>query len=204
MSNNGQEIEAKFYVSRLDKITIRLQESRARLIQPRVLEMNFRFDLPDGSLRAAGRVLRLRQDTRAHLTYKSGGQISAGVLARQEIEMIVEDLEKARQFLEALGYQKSMYYEKYRTTYELDQTLVMLDEMPYGNFVEVEGETGEQIQAISTQLGLKWTAAIGAGYAALFETVRASLNLQFQDLSFGNFEGIQVTPNDLNVTAADK
>ena len=204
MSNSGQEREAKFYVSRLDKITFRLQELKAHLIQPRVLEMNFRFDLPDGSLRATGRVLRLRQDTEAHLTYKSEGQNNEGVLARQEIEMIVEDFDKARQFLEALGYQISMYYEKYRTTYELEHALIMLDEMPYGNFVEVEGETVEQIQAVSTQIGLKWTAAIGAGYTALFETVRKSLNLPFQDISFGNFEGINVTSDDLNVTAADK
>jgi adenylate cyclase class 2 len=97
-----------------------------------------------------------------------------------------------------------MYYEKYRTTYRLENVLVMLDEMPFGNFVEVEGETADQIRAISTQLDLEWTAAIGAGYTALFETVRKSLNLPFQDISFGNFEGINVTSDDLNVTAADK
>lgn len=204
MSNRGQEREAKFYVSRLDKITIRLQGLKAHLVQPRVLEMNFRFDLPDNSLRATGRVLRLRQDTEAHLTYKSRGQNNEGVLARQEIEMIVEDFDQARQFLEALGYQISMYYEKYRTTYELEHVLIMLDEMPFGNFVEVEGETVEQIQAVSTRLGLKWTAAIGSGYTALFENLRQKLNLPFFDISFENFGGIEVRPADVSVTAADE
>jgi adenylate cyclase class 2 len=204
MSHSGQEREAKFFVSGLEKFSMRLHELKAHLIQPRVLETNIRFDLPDGSLRASSRVLRLRQDTEAHLTYKSGGQNHEGVLARQEIEMIVEDFDKALQLLEGLGFQKSMYYEKYRTTYRLENVLVMLDEMPFGNFVEVEGETADQIRAISTQLDLEWTAAIGAGYTALFETVRKSLNLPFQDISFGNFEGINVTSDDLNVTAADK
>jgi adenylate cyclase class 2 len=118
--------------------------------------------------------------------------------------MVVEDFEKGRDFLEALGYQVSMIYEKYRATYELNETLVMLDEMPFGHFVEVEGETLEQIQDVSGQLGLDWSAAIGAGYTSLFENVKKSLKLPFRDLSFENFEGIKVTPGDLDAVVADE
>jgi adenylate cyclase class 2 len=204
MSHNGQEIEAKFYVSDLHKITTRLHELEARLIQSRQVEINLRFDLPDGSFRSTGRVLRLRQDTQARLTYKGDSHNRQGVLVRQEIEMVVEDFEKGRDFLEALGYQVSMIYEKYRATYELNETLVMLDEMPFGHFVEVEGETLEQIQDVSGQLGLDWSAAIGAGYTSLFENVKKSLKLPFRDLSFENFEGIKVTPGDLDAVVADE
>ncbi len=139
MSNKGQETEAKFYLLHLDSAAARLDALQARLVQPRVLETNLRFDLPDGSLTSTGRVLRLRRDTQARLTYKGAGQNKSGVLDRQEIEFIVEDDQKARQFLEALGYRKSMYYEKYRTTYELEEALIMLDELPYGSFLEIEG-----------------------------------------------------------------
>src|SRR5215216_2536213 len=154
MSNNGQETEVKFYVLRLDNSKTRLDELKARLIQSRVLETNLRFDLPDGSLRSSSRVLRLRRDTKARLTYKGAGQNNEGIVGRQEIEFVVEDFEKARQFLEALGYQQTMVYEKYRTTYELDHVSIMLDELPYGSFVEIEGETREQIQAVSKKLNL--------------------------------------------------
>ena len=119
-----QEIEAKFYVMDLKKIEACLQGLEARLIQPRILETNIRFDLPDGGLRSEGRVLRIRQDTEAKLTYKSGGTNEQGVLSRTEIEFVVEDFEKAKQFLEALGYQKLFYYEKYRTTYEFNFSTV--------------------------------------------------------------------------------
>jgi len=125
----------------LNKIHTQLQALKAHLIQPRILEKNIRFDLPDASLRAKGYVLRLRYDTEARLTCKSASENERGVLSRREIEFVVEDFEKAKQFLEALGYQKLVYYEKYRTTYKLNETLVMLDELPYGYFVEVEGET---------------------------------------------------------------
>src|SRR5215212_6792064 len=167
--SEGQETEVKLYVQDLKRIETSLNELGARLIQARVLEMNTRFDLPDAGLSAQKRVLRLRQDTAARLTYKSGNKSDQGVLSREEIEFVVEDFEKARQFLEALGYQKLLYYEKYRTTYELDNAFIMLDELPYGKFLEIEGETVEQIQAVSAKLDLTWDTAIGTSYTALFE-----------------------------------
>ncbi len=204
MSKNSQETEAKFYVARLDRMIARLDELHAPLVQPRVLETNLRFDLPDGSLTSTGRVLRLRHDTQARLTYKGAGQNKSGVLDRQEIEFIVEDEQKARQFLEALGYQKSMYYEKYRTTYELDDALIMLDELPYGTFLEIEGETVEQIRDISAMLHLNWAAAIPSSYTALFESLRRRMGLSFRDLSFENFGDLRVTSADLDVQPADE
>src|SRR6266511_998210 len=113
MSNNGQETEAKFYVLHLNRITTRLQEMQARLIQLRVLETNLRFDLPNGSLSSQRRVLRLRRDIESKLTYKAAGQNKRGIIDREEIEFVVDNFDKARQFLEALGYQKTMVYEKY-------------------------------------------------------------------------------------------
>src|SRR5215510_9639397 len=127
MSETNQEIEAKFYVNNLDKILTRLHELEARLIQPRVLETNIRFDLPDGSFRSGKRVLRLRRDTESRLTYKDPSQNEEGVLSRREIEFTVEDFDKAREFLEALGYQPIFYYEKYRTTYTLESMSELVD-----------------------------------------------------------------------------
>ena len=212
MSNTQQETEAKFYVRDLDKITARLHELEAPLIQRRVLETNIRFDLPDASLRSEGRVLRLRRDTEARFTYKGASTNEQGVLSRTEIEFTVGDFEKAKKFIEALGYQKLLYYDKYRTTYALESDSllsglqschIMLDELPYGNFVEIEGENSEMIRAIADQLNLNWDTAIGTSYTALFERARKVLRFVFRDLSFENFADIQVTVSDLGVHAAD-
>jgi adenylate cyclase class 2 len=203
MSDRGQETEAKFYVLHLDKITTRLNELQARLIQRRALETNLRFDLPDHSFQSAGRVLRLRRDTEARLTYKGAGENKSGVLDRQEIEFVVGDFEKAKQFLEALGYRQTMFYEKYRTTYEFGNLSIMLDELPYGHFVEIEGEDVEQIQDVAAKLHLDWNTAIDNSYTGLFENVKKALELPFQDISFKNFEGIKVTPEHLHVRPAD-
>ena len=219
MSDTKQETEAKFYVRDLDRIITRLHELEARLIQPRVLETNLRFDLPDGSLRSEGRVLRLRRDTEARFTYKGPSTNEQGVLSRTEIEFTVGNFEKAKEFMEALGYQKLLYYDKYRTTYSLDSTslpvdfqqqavglqscLIMLDELPYGNFVEIEGENSEMIRAVADQLNLNWDTAIGTSYTALFERARKALRFVFRDLSFENFAGIEVNASHLGVRAAD-
>ena len=204
MSNTGQETEAKFYVLNLTEIETHLQDLGARLIQGRVLETNIRFDLPDARLQSDRRVLRLRRDTEARLTYKSASTNEQGVLRRTEIEFSVEDFEKAKQFLEALDYQPIFYYEKYRTTYQLDGSFIMLDELPYGNFVEIEGETIESIRQVSDALNLKWKTAIGTSYSALFKRISKTLNLSFQDLSFENFSGIQVSSADLGIQVADE
>lgn len=214
MSGSGLETEVKFYVHDLDKIKTRLHELKALLIQERVLETNIRFDLPDASLRSEGRVLRLRQDTEARFTYKSRSTNQQGVLSRIEIEFTVGDFEKAKEFLEALGYQKLIAYEKYRTTYALPRTSevfetsevlahIMLDELPYGNFVEIEGESSELIREVALQLNLDWDAAIGTSYTALFDRVCKTLRFSFQDLSFENFTGTAVDASHLGVRAAD-
>ena len=224
--NELQEIEAKFYVLDLKRIETRLQNLEARLIQPRILEANIRFDLFDDAqprLRSEGRVLRLRQDTEARLTYKDPGKSDQGVINRTEIEFTVEDFEKAKLFLEALGYQKLLEYEKYRTTYLLEsgsllQELpgirkqasglqschIMLDELPYGNFVEIEGEDIDTIHWTAKELSLDVNASITASYSSLFERVRRVLGLAFTDLTFSNFEGVSVSAEHLQVRPADE
>lgn len=199
-----QEIEAKFYVRDLEKIESRLHSLEARLIQPRVLETNIRFDLPAGGLRSKGQVLRLRQDTEAKLTYKGAGTKEQGVINRTEIEFVVEDFEKAKLFLEALGYQKLIRYEKYRTTYELEKCHIMLDELPYGNFSEIEGADITTIHNIVHQLNLDLQTAISTGYTNLFENVRQALGLTFTDLTFANFAETKILPEHLRVQAADE
>ncbi|HJR80547.1 MAG TPA: class IV adenylate cyclase [Anaerolineales bacterium] len=208
MPTHGQETEAKFYIQDLDKIAARLQGLEARLIQARVLETNIRFDLPNGQLVSERRVLRLRHDSESRLTYKSASINDQGVLSRTEIEFIVQDFEKAKQFLQALGYQSIFYYEKYRRTFAIQSSEgsihIMLDELPYGNFVEIEGETVDSIRQAADVLNLDWDTTIATSYFALFRRARKALDFSFRDLTFENFANIRVTPAHLEVRPADE
>jgi adenylate cyclase, class 2 len=200
---NGHETEAKFYMQDLKKIELRLRELKAQLIQPRTHETNLRFDNANSDLRSSFRVLRLRKDDKAHLTFKGPSvEKAGGVLSRQEIEFVVEDFETARQFLEALGFEAVVFYEKFRTTYELNNIQIMLDELPYGEFVEIEGDNAEAIHNTADLLGINWNAMVKAGYHALFERVTGKYKLDPSQLSFSALKNVKITADDLSVQAA--
>jgi adenylate cyclase class 2 len=200
---SGQEIEAKFYVRDLAGIEMRLRELKAHLIQPRVHEKNIRFDMPMHKLSNEGRALRLRQDDQIRMTYKGPSALQEGVSNRVEIEFAVDDFQKAEQFLEALGYEKIFFYEKYRATYELDDTRIMLDELPYGEFVEIEGESIDAIREIAEKLHLKWDAAVGTSYLSLFQRVCKLRGLDSTQLTFAAFGSSKPGEGELAVMAAD-
>ena len=189
MQNEGQEIEAKFYLKNLAALEQRLLHLGAELISPRVLEINLRFDLPDGSLTAARQVLRLRRDAVARLTFKGPAQPGETVSMRREIEFEVSDYQAARQLLEALGYHVSIFYEKYRTTYVLNGCEVVLDELPYGLFAEIEAVNAEAIYTAAKRLGLDWDARIADSYLGLFYRLKATTGLEAENLAFDELSG---------------
>jgi adenylate cyclase class 2 len=212
----GQETEAKFYLNGSSEIEARLKRLGASLTQPRTYEINLRFDTPNREFQHENRVLRLRQDKDIRLTYKDNSRFLDGALSRREIEFRVSEFNPARQFIEALGFEVVFTYEKYRTTYVLQsdastvikdegnpETQIMLDELPYGDFIEIEGEI-DQLKPTAHQLGLKWEEAIPASYHELFDRVCRSRRLPIRDLTFENFQNIQVSPSDLNVHPADE
>jgi len=190
MVDSDQEIEVKFYVSDLPAIEARLLKMGARLLRPRCRELNLRFDTPSGDLKRAHRVLRLRRSDAVRLTYKGPTDTSQGVAARQEIELAVDDFEAAQKFLEALGYQVAVTYEKYRAAYELADAEILLDELPFGNFIEIEAPTPQAIRAAAQKLGLKWEARLTKSYLVLFERLRKELGFTFRDLTFANFAAL--------------
>jgi len=204
MPSPDQELEIKYLIADLPALQARLQALGARLIQPRTFEHNLRFDTPAGALTRSRQVLRLRQDTAARMTYKGPGEDRGGVRLRQEIEFQVGDFAAARRLLEALGYRVSVRYEKYRAVYHLRGVLVALDELPYGDFAELEGPSPESIRAVNALLGLRWEARLPESYLALFERARLLLGWPFSDLVFANFEGISAPLAPLQLPFADR
>ncbi|GAB4569994.1 MAG: hypothetical protein Kow0077_03420 [Anaerolineae bacterium] len=187
------EIEAKLWVEALPPVLAKLAQAGAEMRHPRIFERNIRYEDASGSLTPAGVVLRLRQDDRARLTYKGPALVPAttGLQTRFEAEVTVDDFDTMALILERLGYRPFMVYEKYRTTYVLDETEIVLDEMPYGLFVEIEGAP-DRIEAVIDRLGLADAPRFGESYAQLFERVKHRLGLTFTDLTFENFSGIRV------------
>ena len=202
MKPESRETEAKFFIADQARLAVRLLALHPRIVQARTHELNLRFDTAQGDLTQAGRVLRLRQDSSVRLTYKGQAQIKSGASDRVEIEFGVSDFAAARNLLLALDYQVVFIYEKYRTTYAMADVEVMLDELPYGNFIEIEGRLSA-LRPAAEHLGLDWTAAIPRSYHDLFQQLRRRRDLPFRDLTFENFSGLSQTLADLGLRPGD-
>ena len=191
-STNYLEIEAKLYVPNLGLVARKLSDLGAPLIAPRVFERNVRYENTACTLTEQGIVVRLRQDSRVRLTYKESMQaIDEDFVARFEAEVEVDDFDAMQVILSKLGFHPHLIYEKYRTTYQLDDTEIVLDELPYGNFVEIEGAP-DAINGVIQQLNLESATHFTTNYVTLFDNVKRNLGLSMNDLTFNNFEGINV------------
>ena len=197
------EKEAKFYIRDLEQIEQRLIDLGGEIVQPRTFETNLRFDTPDRILSASFQVLRLRQDTRARLTYKGPADPGSTVSSRPEYEVEVSDLDTGREILESLGYEVVTTYEKYRTSFLLDNVEISLDEMPIGYFIEIEGADEDQIHTMANKLDLKWENRSSLSYMSLFTLVKKQLNLSMRDLTFNNFSSLEIQPYHLQLSFAD-
>lgn len=185
------EIEIKFNVADPARIRRRLL-SLGAASEGRAFEHNVRFEDRDGSLQKAGRLLRLRRDRRARLTFKSSKPESDGQFkVHRELEVEVDDFNRTRKLLQALGFRPVQRYEKWRETLRLENTEFCLDSLPYGEFLEIEGAP-ESIRSFVDRLGLRWEQRILQNYLQIFELVRLQKGLAFSDLTFDNFKGIRV------------
>lgn len=199
-----QEIESKFYVRDLARVAARLGALGATVLVPRQFEHNLRFDDENRTLTSSGQVLRLRRFDDVRMTYKGAGVRIQGALSRTEIELVVDDYNAAKLFIEALGYRAYITYEKYRAIYLLEGRIITLDELPYGHFVEIEAESPSVIGGVAQQLGLRPEAAIPTSYQGLFDRVCKRRGLELKNLSFEAFTGLEISPQDMDVTPADE
>lgn len=199
------ETEVKFLVREHDPVRQRLLAAGGRPVHARAHEVNWRFDDAGGSLARAGAVLRLRQDERARLTLKRRPADGVRTEAKrlEELEVEVGDFESTRAILEGLGFRVVLMYEKYRETFALGPAEVVLDELPYGRFVEIEAPDAPALQNAARALDLRWDRRYVGSYADLFDRVRTRLGLDVRDLSFADFEGLTISPAELGVEPAE-
>ena len=198
MATTGLEVEAKFFLPDLAAVRERLLALGAGLERPRVYERNIRLEIEGDGLLGRGQLLRLRQDGRNVVTFK--GAPPAGtqseVKVHEELEVTVSDFDTILAIFQRLGYEAVQIYEKYRETFSLAGLEIVLDELPYGNFIELEGDEAA-IKIVAEQLGLPWAERINSNYLALMGRISAHHQLPFQDITFSNFAGTDYTIADI-------
>ena len=161
--------------------------------KPKVFEVNTCYDTPQHHIAIRDGVLRLRQDNACHLTLKRRPAMDdPDVKVYRELEVLVSDFDTMEKILGSLGYHPVRRYEKWRQTYILKDTLLCMDTLPFGNFLEIEGDK-RSIRHTSEQLGLAWEKRILTSYLAIFDQLQKEAHLTFDNPTFDRFKGIAVS-----------
>jgi adenylate cyclase class 2 len=182
------EIEAKLKVDSFKSIEKRLKALNAEFLRER-LHTDAYFDDKKSSLRKSDSALRLRHQLigrrdQVVITYK-GPARKGRFKQREEIQFEVGNAELAEKFLEAIGYRRSLVYQKKRKVWHYRDCEIALDELPVlGKFVEIEGPGAQRIAAVQKKLGLSDLPHIHDSYAVLMRKMMRLLGRQDSRIFF--------------------
>ena len=133
------EIEKKY---RLDKklligLATKLIELGAKFTYE-TFEENYLYK--GGVLDERAAVLRLRKsDRKTQLTHKEKTGTEGEFKHQIEFETEVTDVDATEAIIEKLGYTLAIVYEKHRKAWEFGDVEIVLDELPFGYYMEIEG-----------------------------------------------------------------
>jgi adenylate cyclase class 2 len=135
----ANEIEKKYRLSVVQRQEVleALAEIGARF-EGEDFEENILFSNPDLTVKRA--VLRLRRiGEKTILTYKQRIENEFAIKQNTEYETEVADFDEIVKIIESLGFRRVLVYEKRRRTWKFRQVEIVLDELPFGLFMEIEG-----------------------------------------------------------------
>ena len=178
------EIEVKLRIGKTADIESRLRALGAYLETANMLEDDALYDFPDRRLTDAGRLLRLRRRTDgAVLTFKDTAEPDRLAKVRREVETRVVDGAALVGILQALGLESIWRYQKRRTTYRLGRLHALVDELPIGSFLELEGAQVD-IDRWAGALGFTRADYLVDTYRDLYEQWLAESGLPEGDMVF--------------------
>lgn len=99
---------------------------------------------------------------------------------REEIEVKLkegESIDDLRNIIKSLGFSKEIIFEKKRKNINKDDIIISFDELPFGFFVEFEGEPGK-IEKYINEYNLLDKPRITSAYLGLWEEYRKIHNIE--------------------------
>lgn len=167
----GTEIEKKYRLNEEERESLRarLPDLAAAVLRGEESEENILFSGP--VIDPQTQVLRLRiVGERAILTYKERFPSASAISRQREDETTVSSPAEMIAILDGIGYRPALVYEKRRQTWSLgEQAELVIDELPFGLFAEIEGEEQAILEA-EKLLGLQNSSAEMKTYPELAAT----------------------------------
>ena len=162
------EIEKKYRLTKRDR---RALEQRMRKLgcAPKPVEFEENTIYGGGRLNFGGCALRLRRVNRnesAYLTFKRRIPNKSPIKHQEEHEVTVADPEGMDWILKSLDFQPALVYEKRRTRWQVGAAKVVIDELPFGLFMEIEASVKE-IKRVEKLIGAQAIPAVIETYPTL-------------------------------------
>lgn len=180
------EFEVKFYID-LDDFYAILKKLSAQLVKKNTLMRRMVF----ASSKDKNSQIRVRDEGGdIRLSYKTY-DMSKEIDSMQEVDVLVNDFEKACEILTLLGLKKMRYVENYREVFQINDCLIMIDLWPgLLPFIEVESESKESVEQVCQKLGLCMGDAMYGPTSKLYEQVYGITRTQFDAITELTFQRI--------------
>ena len=137
------EIEKKYRLTKQQRRSIE-KKLRELGVVPREVEFEENIVYGGGRLDLGGCALRLRRvNNRATLTFKQRFPSKSSIKYQQEEETIVANPDAAHAIISALGFRVGLVYEKRRVRWDVGKAALVIDELPFGLFMEIEASERE-------------------------------------------------------------
>lgn len=176
------EKELKFKINNPELLISNFLKNGAVLLN-KSKEKTIRFDTSQLDLEKKSIFLRVREGSKKVITLKEKIGENEAVKIRKETEFEIEDIESMRYILERIGFNYVRIFEKFRINMEYKSTTVSIDELPFGIYLEIEGDE-DDINLITKELGYKDKDKIVGTYWDLFEKYKQENNLEGKDILF--------------------
>ena len=160
------EIEKKYRLTKKQRRAIE-RRMREMSLTPRELEFEENTIYRGGRLNLGGCALRLRRvNGRAILTFKRRLPGKSPIKHQEEHEVVIADPDGMDWILRSLNFQPALIYEKRRTRWTVGKAKVVIDELPFGLFMEIEASVKE-IRRVEKMLDAQSLSAVMETYPTL-------------------------------------
>lgn len=105
-----------------------------------------------------GDYLRVRNEgDEVRMSIKIHAQAGGKIEDQKEIDVLVSNFDTTLEILKRCGLHQTGYQEKFRETWNLDNTEVVIDTWPgLETYIEIEGSSESSVHRVAELLGLEW------------------------------------------------
>jgi len=152
-----EELEIKLYPVNKKTIREKLTEIGAQRKQKETLHKRCIFG-HEKNPQIQGTYVRVRNEgDKIRLSLKVSAKQDQKISDQKELDFIVDDFGKAREFLKLIGLTETGYQENLREVWQYNDCEVVIDTWPgLKPYIEIEGPKIKDLKSTTKELGLDW------------------------------------------------